>query len=113
MFSHLVTFGRRLLDSVLLSDFVLDLFVDAFPGLSAGPSSDSLLDPPSKVTPFVLTALHRTVTFRSDQARGPSFGSPAAIFCLQNVAVRAVSLESLSEFVCKCGAVAVHIFIVF
>ena len=24
--------------------------------------------------------------------------------------MRAVSLESLSEFVCKCGAVAVHIF---
>ena len=37
VFSHLVTFGRRLLDSVLLFDFVLDLFVDAFPCLLAGP----------------------------------------------------------------------------
>ena len=97
MFSHLVTSRRRLLDSVLLSDFVLDLCVHAFPGLSAGPPSDRLLDPPSNVTPFVLTALHRTVTFRSDRAR-PLFGSPAAIYCSENVAVRAVSLESLSEF---------------
>ena len=68
MFSHLVTFGRRLLDSVLLSNFVLDLFVHVFLGLSAGHPSDRLLDPPSKVTPFVLTALHRTATFRSDRA---------------------------------------------
>ena len=56
VFSPLVTFGRRLLDRVSLLDFVSDLFVHAFPALSAGPPSDPLLDPPSKVTPFVLTA---------------------------------------------------------
>jgi len=41
-------------DSVLLSDFVLDLFVDAFLGLSLGPSSDPLLDPPFKSDPFLI-----------------------------------------------------------
>ena len=48
VFSHLVTFGRRVLDSVLLSDFVLDLFVHAFPGLSAGPPRTLSWTPPQK-----------------------------------------------------------------
>ena len=90
VFSHLDTFGRRLLDSVLLSDFVLDLFVDVFSGLSAGPSLDPLLDPPSKVTPFLLTALHRTVTFRSDRARAPFWVSGGHLL--------------FSECCCGCGA---------
>ena len=37
VFSHLITFGRRLLDRVSLLDFVSDLFAHAFPALSAGP----------------------------------------------------------------------------
>jgi hypothetical protein len=54
VFAHLDTCVIIFSDSVLLSDFVLDLFVDAFPGLSLGPSSDLLLDPPFKSDPFLV-----------------------------------------------------------
>ena len=39
------------------------------PGSLSWPPSDPLLDTPSKVALFVLTALRRTATFRSDRAR--------------------------------------------
>ena len=58
-------------DSVLLSDFVLDLFVDAFPGLSLGPSSDPLLDPFKSET-FLVDSPTQAATFGPDPAR-PSF----------------------------------------
>ena len=69
--------------------------VDAFPGLSAGPSSDSLLDPPSKVTPFLLTASHRTATFRSDRARAPFWVSGGHLL--------------FSECCCACGVARISL----
>ena len=48
VFSHLVTFGRRLLDSVLLVDFVLDLFVHAHGFLSWPPLGPPPGPPPEK-----------------------------------------------------------------
>ena len=110
VFSHLVTFGRRLLDSVLLSDFVLDLFVHAFSGLSGGPPRTPSWTPPQK-WPLSCWQPHTGRPLFGQIGPGPLFRSPAAIYCSQNVAVAAVSLESLSEFVCACGAVAFQLFI--
>ena len=95
MFSHLVTSVRRLLDSVLLSDFVLDLFVGAFLCLSAAPPLDLLLDLPSKVTPFVWRALYRTALFRSDRARAPIGVSGGHLL--------------FSECCCGCGAARISL----
>ena len=91
-----MTFGRRLLDSVLHSDFVLDLFVYAF-GSLWWPLSDPLLDldPPSKVTPFLLAASHRTAIFRSDRARAPFEVSGGHLL--------------FSECCCRCGVARISL----
>ena len=104
-----MTFGRRLLDSVLLSDFVLDLFVHAH-GFLSWPSLGPPPEPPLQSDPFCVDGLTQDGHLSVRSGPGPLLGSPAAIYCSQNVAVRAVSLESLSEFVCTCGAVAFYIF---
>ena len=73
VFSHLDTFGDHPLGQRPSLGLRLGPVCGRLPGsLSLGPSSDPLLDPPSKVTHFLLTALHRTATFGPDPA-GPSF----------------------------------------
>ena len=62
--------------------------------------------PPLESDPFLVEGYDDNGHFSVRSGPGPFLGSPAAIYCCQNVAVRAVSLESLSEFVCPCGAVA-------
>ena len=61
------------------------------------PPSDPLLDPYplSKVTPFLLTASHRTVTFRSDRARAPFWVSGGHLLfseCCRDCGVARISL---------------------
>ena len=76
-------------------------------GSSAGPPSDRLLDPPSKVTPFVLTALHRTVTFRSDQARAPVWVSGGYLLSSECCCACGVARISLGIRLCvrrRCGS---------
>ena len=65
------------------------------PGSLSWPPSDPLLDPPSKVTPFVLTALHRTATFRSDRARVPFWVSACHLV--------------FSECCCACGVARISL----
>ena len=73
VFSHLVTFGRRLLDSVLLSDFVLDLFVHAH-GFLSWPPLGPPPGPPLKSDPFLVDSLAQDSHFSVRSGPGPFWG---------------------------------------
>ena len=86
-------------------------------GVCSGPCwarrLDPLLDPLLTGFRKRLVSNGEPITKRSLLGQiGPGllFGSPTAISWGYNVAVAAVSLESLSEFVCGCGAVALQLF---
>ena len=95
MFSHLDTFGRRRLGQRPSLGLRLGPLRACLPGSLCCPPSDPLLDPPSKVTPFLLTALHRTATFRSDRARAPFWVSGGHLL--------------FSECCCGCGVARISL----
>ena len=94
MFSHLVTFGCRFLDSVLLFDFVLDLFVDVFPCLlTAPPRTPSWT--PLKIDPFCFDGITPDATFRWDWAQAPFWVSG--------------DHPLFSEYCCACGVARIFL----